>query len=62
MKWSNDYRMKLGLIGFIVGGLFSMVTVCPATEYIWTQKADMPTSRWNFATCEINGKIYAFAG
>jgi len=33
----------------------------PATD-TWTQKADMPTSRWCLATCAFNGKIYAIGG
>ena len=31
-------------------------------DFVWTEKADMPTARWNFATCAINGKIYTFSG
>jgi len=31
-------------------------------DYTWVEKANMPTPRWNFATCAINGKIYAFSG
>ena len=33
-----------------------------AAEENWTQKADMPTARSGFATCIVNGKIYAIGG
>ncbi len=33
----------------------------PATD-TWTRKADMPTGRYNLATCALHGKIYAFGG
>jgi N-acetylneuraminic acid mutarotase len=44
-----------------------ILVLCIAVEFanadfVWTQKTDMPTARWNFATCAINGKIYAFSG
>ena len=28
----------------------------------WTRKADMPTQRYNFDTCIVNGKIFASGG
>jgi len=37
-------------------------SVCLAAEDIWTQKADMPTARFIFATCVVDGKIYAIGG
>ena len=33
-----------------------------AAEENWRQKADMPTQRSDFATCIVNGKIYAIGG
>ena len=33
-----------------------------AAEGDWTRKADMPTVRSDFATCIVNGKIYAIGG
>ena len=33
-----------------------------AAEENWTRKADMPTQRSDFATCIVNGKIYAIGG
>lgn len=49
------------LVGFIISG-FLNVKACSAFEYVWTQKTDMPTPRWNLATCVVNGKIYAMGG
>jgi N-acetylneuraminic acid mutarotase len=41
---------------------FSVQTVSPAAEEIWTKKADMPTARMLLSTCVLNGKIYAIGG
>jgi N-acetylneuraminic acid mutarotase len=41
---------------------FSIQTVSPAAEEIWTKKADMPTTRMLLGTCALNGKIYAIGG
>jgi len=54
--------MRLVLIGFIVSGFLSMASVCSAVEYVWKQMTDMPTPRWKFATCLVDGKIYAIGG
>ena len=54
--------MRLVLIGFIVSGFLSMALVCSAAELTWAQKADMPTPRWKFASCDVDGKIYAIGG
>ncbi len=62
MKRFNDYRMRRVLVGFIVSGFLRMVPVCSALEYVWTQKADMPTPRWNLSTCTMDGTIYAIGG
>jgi N-acetylneuraminic acid mutarotase len=40
----------------------SISSVCLAAQDIWTQKADMPTARFVFATCVVGGKIYAIGG
>ena len=62
MERLNDYRMKMGLTEFIVSAFLSMASVCSAVEYVWTQKADMPTPRWNLATCVMDGKVCAIGG
>ena len=41
---------------------FSITTVSPAAEEIWTKKADMPTARMSLGTCVVDGKIYAIGG
>jgi N-acetylneuraminic acid mutarotase len=41
---------------------FSIQTVSPAAEEIWTKKADMPTARMLLGTCVLDGKIYAIGG
>jgi len=40
-------------------GLRSM---SPAGEYIWTNKADMPTPRWYHSSAVVNAKIYVIGG
>jgi N-acetylneuraminic acid mutarotase len=40
----------------------SLVTKAAKADYIWAQKADMPTSRWELSTSAVNGKIYAIGG
>jgi N-acetylneuraminic acid mutarotase len=62
MKWLNDYKMRLVIVGFIVSGFLSMASFCSAAEYLWTQKADMPTPRWLVSASAVNGKIYAIGG
>jgi len=54
--------MRFVIVGCIVSGFLSMASVSSAVEYIWQQKADMPTPRWNLATCVVDGKIYALGG
>jgi N-acetylneuraminic acid mutarotase len=62
MKLLNDYRMRLVLFGAIVSAFLGMTSTCLSVEYIWINKADMPTPRWNFATCVVSDKIYAIGG
>ena len=33
-----------------------------AAEKTWTQRADMPTARYNFDTCVVDGKVFAIGG
>ena len=33
-----------------------------AAEKTWTQRADMPTARYNFGTCVVGGKVFAIGG
>jgi len=42
--------------------MLSLASVCSALEYVWTQKADMPTPRWTQTSAVVNGKIYVIGG
>ena len=49
--------------GILIPGALLVINVANLTaEENWTQKADMPTARSGFATCIVNGKIYAIGG
>ncbi len=52
--------MKLMLVGFLAAIIIDSGST--KADFTWTQKADMPTPKWNFMTCEIDGKIYALGG
>jgi len=54
--------MRFVLVGFVVSGFLSMASVCSAWEYIWTNKADMPTPRWGLSSAVVDGKIYVIGG
>jgi len=60
MKWLNGYKTRMVLVGcvaLIVLGLGSA-----KADFIWTQKADMPTPRWMLSASVVHGKIYAIGG
>ena len=42
-------------------GILNLSSACFA-QSPWTQKADMPTGRWELSTCVVDGKIYAIGG
>jgi N-acetylneuraminic acid mutarotase len=44
------------------GKYYSTVEEYDPTTDTWVTKADMPTARCGFATCVVNGKIYAIGG
>jgi len=60
MKWFDGYIMRLILRGFVAAMVLGGGKA--KADFIWTQKADMPTPRWNFVTSVVNGKIYALGG
>jgi N-acetylneuraminic acid mutarotase len=62
MIWLNGYRTRLVLFGTIVSVFWSMTSICSSVEYIWMNKADMPTPRWDLSSAVVNGKIYAIGG
>ena len=53
-------RRTLGL--WIICVLFVINIGELAAEKTWTQRADMPTARYNFDTCVVDGKIFAIGG
>ncbi|MFC1792317.1 kelch repeat-containing protein [Planctomycetota bacterium] len=42
--------------------VFGLVTEEAKADFIWTQKADMPTPRWGHTSAVVNGKIYVIGG
>jgi len=55
-------KIVCGEILLILILAFSIPSVSPAAEEIWTKKADMPTARMLLGTCVLDGKIYAIGG
>jgi len=60
MKWLNGYRMRLVLVGFVAAIVFGGGNA--KADFTWTQKADMPTTRYAHSTSVVGGKIYAIGG
>ena len=46
----------------VLYALLGVNVVNLSAEENWTRKADMPTQRYNFDTCIVNGKIFASGG
>ncbi|MHC4708501.1 MAG: hypothetical protein ACYS8I_15620, partial [Planctomycetota bacterium] len=42
--------------------VLGLTTMSLAIEYIWVQKADMPTARFCHSASVVDGKIYVIAG
>lgn len=53
-------RYILGVL--IIYALFIINVSDLFAEKTWTQRADMPTARYNFGTCVVNGKVFAIGG
>ena len=49
-------------ISLALCGLLGLASISLAAEEPWVKKVDMPTARNWFATCTVNGKIYAIGG
>jgi len=62
MKWLHRDRMRLAAVVVVISGFLSTTAICSAVEYIWTNKAEMPTPRWAHTSAEVNGKIYIIGG
>jgi N-acetylneuraminic acid mutarotase len=63
MKTNN--RFKTTKITFVIVVLVTAIVLTSAASAraaTWTQKADMPTARWNLSTSVVDGKIYAIGG
>ncbi len=61
---TNNSRKKIK-ITFVVVGLVTAIVLTSAGSAraaTWTQKADMPTARWNLSTSVVDGKVYAIGG
>ncbi|MHC4175396.1 MAG: Kelch repeat-containing protein [Planctomycetota bacterium] len=54
--------MKTTKVVVIVVLASGMAANVANADGIWTQKADMPTTRYGFSTSVVGGKIYAFGG
>ena len=50
------------LTSFVVGALLCPASVSLGAGDIWTQKANMPTTRLALSSSVVNGKIYAIGG
>jgi len=50
------------LIALMLVTALSLASVCLAQSSPWVQKANMPTARWDLASCVVNGVIYALGG
>ena len=58
-----ELKTTAGLFAsFILMALLSVSSIGVARVDTWERKADMPTARWHFSTCVVDGKIYAIGG
>ncbi|MHC4439988.1 MAG: Kelch repeat-containing protein, partial [Planctomycetota bacterium] len=62
MKRLNCYGIKFVLVGIVIIGFLSMVSVCSALDYAWTQIDNSPTPRLAPTSAVVNGKIYIIGG
>ena len=60
MKWLNDYRLRLVLVGIVPVMIHTGVNV--RADYIWVQKAVMPATRYQHSSSVVAGKIYVIGG
>ncbi len=60
MKQKSSCRIKLMLVGVVAMIMLGDGRV--RAEYIWAQKANMPTPRWSQTSAVVNGKIYVIGG
>jgi len=60
MKWLDSNRMGLVIVGVVAGIVLSGGRV--KADFIWTQKADMPITKYLHSTSVVGGKIYSIGG
>ncbi|HUU19025.1 MAG TPA: kelch repeat-containing protein [Sedimentisphaerales bacterium] len=60
MNWLNCAKIKVMLVGFVAA--IALVGGSAKAEFIWKQKADMPTARAWHSTSVVGGKIYVIGG
>jgi N-acetylneuraminic acid mutarotase len=60
MKWLNGYRIRLMVVGIVATLMLGSGST--KADFIWTQKAEMPTPRWGHTSAVVNGKIYVIGG
>ena len=60
MKWFNYAKIRVILIGFVAAIMSGGESA--KGDFIWAQKADMPTPRWTQTSAVVNGKIYIIGG
>jgi len=61
----TNNRHKTSTITFVAVGLVIAIVLASvgiAGADTWTQKADMPTPRWNHSAAVVNGNIYVIGG
>ena len=61
MTWLDDYRMRLMFVGLVAAVVLGGGVNAKA-DFVWMQKADMPTPRWSHTSAVVNGKIYVIGG
>ena len=54
IRWMLGLSVLCTLLVISVSNLFA--------EKTWTPRADMPTARYNFDTCIVDGKVFAIGG
>ncbi|MHC4440435.1 MAG: Kelch repeat-containing protein [Planctomycetota bacterium] len=60
MKSSNDYRVRLMLIGLVAAVVLGGRIV--KADFTWARMTDMPINKVDFSTSVVGGKIYAIGG
>lgn len=61
MRRANGFKATMVWLGIAAGVLAGGVRVAKG-DFIWTQKADMPTGRWTQTSAVVNDKIYIIGG